>query len=363
MSDTGNNTLDVVVVGGGQSGLVAGYELTKQGRSFAILDANAHVGDAWRNRWDSLRLFTPALFSGLPGMRFPGPQHLAPTKDQMADYLEAYAEAFALPVRGDVHVERIKRDNGVFVIDAGKSRYTARSVVVATGGHHHPHTPAFADRLDPSIAQIHSARYRNPAQLRDGSVLLVGAGNSGADIAMETVRTRATWLAGPNVGHVPFRIDARAGRKLVHVVRFVGQHILTQRSPIGRKVLRKLAGQGNPLVRVKPKDLTAAGVVRVGRVEGVRDGRPALDDGSVLDVANVIWCTGYRPDWSWIDARIFAPDGTLAHRRGVTDEAGLFFVGLPFQFAATSDVLTGVGRDVRYVTKRLAAYLSERSLS
>lgn len=352
----GTERIDTVVIGGGQAGLVTGYYLAKQHRPFVILDAGDRIGGAWRSRWDSLRLFTPARFDGLPGLPFPGPKHLAPTKDEMADYLESYAAHFRLPVRSGVRVDRVTRNERGFVVISDRSRIEASNVIVATGAHANPIVPEFAPKLDPSIVQMHSVDYRNLSQLQPGGVLLVGAGNSGADIAMEASTAHQTWLAGRDHGHVPFHIDGHVGRRMVRVVRFVGQHVLTRRSPIGRKAMPKLRANGVPLIRIKPKDLSAAGVQRAGRVTGVEDGKPVLDDGRVLDVANVIWCTGFRADWSWIDLPITGEDGEPIHDRGVVaSQPGLFFVGLLFQFGATSDVITGVPRDARIIAKHLAA--------
>jgi putative flavoprotein involved in K+ transport len=343
-----------IIVGGGQSGLAMGYELQRRGLPFVILDGAERTGDAWRTRWDSLRLFTPARFSALPGLRFTGQNKLAPTKDEMADYLATYAERFELPIRHGVRVDGLTREDGRFVVTAGADRYTADHVVVATGAFHTPWTPAFAADLDPRIVQLHSRDYRNPAQLRPGGVLLVGAGNSGSDIALDVATSHPTWLAGRHPGHVPFRIEGRITHHLVHVVRFMGQHVLTRRNPIGRKLLPKLTQGGDPVVRIKPKDIAVAGVECVPRVAGVRDGQPVLDDERVLNVNNVIWCTGFRTSFSWIDLPVFAADGTPMHERGVVRAVpGLYFVGLAFQFAATSDTVTGVGRDAAYVARHM----------
>jgi len=228
-------------------------------------------------------------------------------------------------------------------------------VIVATGAHREPRVPAFARDLDPAILQLHSTEYRNPSQLREGGVLVVGAGNSGADIAIELIRSRPVWLSGPERGHVPVDIDTPLARQVVvRIVVFVGRHILTLRTPIGRKIRDRLATQGDPLVRVKPKQLVAAGVTRVPKTVAAHDGAPVLEDGQVVDVANVIWCTGFRHDLSWIDLPIFGEDGAPKHERGVVPSApGLYFVGLPFQFAAASETLPGVGRDAAYVVRHL----------
>jgi len=362
----GIERFDTVVIGGGQAGLSAAYYLKKQGRHFVVLDAYDRVGDAWRRRWDSLRLFTPARYSGLPGMRFPGRASRYPTKDDMADYLDAYAKRFALPVRNGTRIESLTREGGRFVIVASSGeRFESANVIVATGAHSDPRVPALARELDPAIVQLHSSEYHNPSQLREGGVLIVGAGNSGADISLEIVKTHPTWVSGPATGHVPFDIDTWVSRNIaIRIVRFVGVHVLTLRTPMGRKAREKALSQGTMLVRVKPKWILEAGAERVGRTVGSRGGSPVLDDGRVLEVANVIWCTGFRHDLSWIDLPIFGEDGELQHRRGVAEGVpGLCFVGLPFQFAAASDVLPGVGRDARYVVRHLAARTPEAVVS
>jgi putative flavoprotein involved in K+ transport len=353
---------ETVVVGGGQAGLSAGYHLRKAGRRFVILDGNERVGDGWRNRYDSLRLFTPARYDGLPGGRFPGKLWVAPTKDQMADYLESYAARFDIAVRTGIRVDRISKEDGRYVVSAGDHRFEAGNVIVATGAHQEPRIPAFSRELDPGIVQLHSSEYRNPSQLREGGVLVVGAGNSGADISLEVVGTHPAWLSGPDRGHVPVNIDTWiSGAVFIRIVRFIGHHVLTERTPMGRKAKRKYASQGDMLVRVKPKWLLEAGVERVAKTVGVRDGKPALEDGRVLDVTNVIWCTGFRHDLSWIELPIFGEDGELQHERGaVPAQPGLYFVGLPFQYAASSDVLPGVGRDAGYVVRHLASRDGDR---
>jgi putative flavoprotein involved in K+ transport len=357
MDGGGSERFETVIVGAGQAGLSAGYYLKKAGRSFVILDAHRRVGDNWRKRYDSLRLFTPAYAVSLPGWRFPAKGFTTPLKDDMADYLEAYVTNLGLPVRTGVHVEGVCREGDAYVVTAGAQRFEAANVIVASGAHREARVPALARELDPSIIQLHSTQYRNPTQLRDGGVLVVGAGNSGADISLETVATRPTWLSGRIRGHIPFDIDTGFSRHVAfRLVRFIGVHVLTLRTPLGRRSREKSSSRGDPLVRVKPKWLDAAGVQRVAKVVAVQNGLPMLEDGQVLDVANVIWCTGFRHVLSWIDLPIFGEDGAPLHERGVvTTEPGLYFVGLPFQFSAGSDVLPGVGRDARYVVKQLLA--------
>jgi putative flavoprotein involved in K+ transport len=350
--------IDTVVIGGGQAGLATGYHLQRRGVPFVILDEQARVGDAWRTRWDSLRLFTPAWVDALPGMPFPAEAWAFPTKDEMADYLEAYAARSELPVRNGVAVERLARHGDGFLLSTTRGSIVADRVIVATGANRVPKVPPFAADLDPAIVQMHSSEYRNPSQLREGRVLVVGVGNSGGEIALELARTHRVTLAGTPTGQIPVRIGSRRSKVFFHVFRFVGHRVLTRRTPIGRRVLAK-GHRAAPLVRARPKELAAAGVERVGRIGGVEGGRPRVHDGRLLAVDNVIWCTGFRPDFPWIDLPIFDEAGRPIHERGVVHAApGLAFVGLSGQFALSSDVIPGAGRDAGYVAKRIAAQRS-----
>lgn len=349
--------VQTVVVGGGQAGLSVGYQLSRLGLDFVILDASHRIGDAWRTRWDSLRLFTPARYDGLTGLPFPAPPHTFPTKDQMAEYLEAYARRFQLPVRLGVRVDGLSRRGDRFLVTAGEQRFEADNVVVAMSNYQTPVVPEFGRELSPGIVQLHSKDYRNPSQLQPGGVLLVGAGNSGADIAIEVAKHHPTWLSGRDTGHVPFRIEGLAARLvLVHLVlRVLFHRVLTVRTPLGRKMRPQVLSHGGPLVRVKPQDLARAGVNRVPRTVGVRDGKPVLEDGQVLDVANVIWCTGFTPGFSWIKVPVLGAVEPR-HRSGVVPgEPGLYFVGLEFLHAYSSVMIHGVERDAARIAEDVAA--------
>ena len=351
--------LHTVVIGGGQAGLSVGYHLARRNVPFAILEGRARVGDAWRSRWDSLRLFTPRRYDGLDGMPFPSGEDRFPTKGEMADYLEAYARRFELPVRTDARVERLWKDGDRFVLSAGGSQLEAQHVVVAMSDFQVPKTPDFATTLAPEIVQLHSRDYRNPGQLRAGGVLVVGAGNSGAEIALELARTgHETWLSGEVPGEIPFHIEGSGARFVFAPLMFrVAFHrMLTVDTPVGRKARVKMLAHAAPLIRTKTRALDAAGVRRVPRTTSTRDGAPQLADGRVLDVANVVWCTGYHPGFrSWIDLPVLDERGYPVHERGrAVAEPGLWFAGLHFLYAMSSAMVHGVGRDAERIAAAIA---------
>jgi putative flavoprotein involved in K+ transport len=347
---------ETVIVGGGQAGLATGYHLASRGRPFVILDAHPRIGDSWRKRWDSLRLFTPARYSALPGWRFPGPRGSYPAKDDVADYLEAYGARFELPVRTGVEVDRLCREGSRYVLVSGDRRFEADNVVIASGAYRTPRVPSFAAELDPHIVQLDSTRYQGPSQLREGGVLVVGAGNSGAEIAFEASRTHPTWLSGRDTGQLPVRHGGVWDRLLTAPFWFFVSHVLTVRTPIGRSARPKMLHAGAPLERVRRKELAAAGIERVPRTVAAQDGLPALEGGRVMDVANVIWCTGFRADFGWIELPVFGEDGEPVHERGVVEgEPGLYVVGRFFLFGFTSSLIGGVGRDAEHVARHIAA--------
>ena len=354
----GAEYLETVIIGGGQAGLAAGYHLTRRGRPCVILDASERIGDSWRNRWPTLRLYSPASSDGLPGLRFPAPPHSFPTGNEMADYLEAYAKRFELPVQSGVTVDALSHDGDRYRVAAGARRFQADHVVVATGVMQTPVIPPFAAELDPGIRQLHSNDYRSPAQLQDGPALVVGASHSGADIAFEIAGGHDTLLAGPDNGQIPFRLESHTAKILWPVLRFLATRVLTTNTPLGRKVGPELRSHGGPLLRIKSADLRAAGVERVvAKVAGVADGMPVLEDGRVVQAANVIWCTGFRNDFGWIRLPVIGEDGFPEQRRGVVSSSpGLYFIGLVFLHSFSSMLILGAGRDARYVAKHIATH-------
>jgi putative flavoprotein involved in K+ transport len=343
---------ETVIVGGGQAGLSVGYHLRQEKRAFVILDGNERIGDSWRRRWDSLRLYSPAFRDGLPGMPFPAPKATYPTKDEMGDYLEAYARRFALPVRSGTTAETLTKGNGGYVVSAGDVRFEADNVVVATGVFGRPYTPGFAAALDPRITQLHSDDYRNLSQLQEGPVLVVGASHSGSDIAFEASASHRVILSGTDTGQIPVPIESRRGRTGFRLLVFAGTHLLNVNTPFGRKLRPHVRHGGGPLLRYRRKDLLAAGVERtLARTVGVDGGLPTLADGRVLDVRNVVWCTGFRPDFSWIRFPFeMGEDGYPVQYRGAAASSpGLYFAGLPFLHSFASMFVAGAGRDARRI--------------
>ena len=346
--------ISTVVIGGGQAGLSVGYHLRKKGTPFVILDASERVGDAWRNRWDSLRLFTPAWLDGLDGMKFPASMRHMPTKDEMGDYLESYAQEFELPVQLSTRVTRLSRTGSGYSVETSRGIVQADHVVVAMSSWQVPSVPDFAADLSDEIVAIHSADYRNPDQLQPGAALVVGSGNSGAEIAIELARSHETLISGTPPGEVPVDIGTRRGQIAAWFIgRVMFHRVLTDSTPMGRRMAKK--HRGEPLVRTKTKHLRKAGVQFAERITDVEDGLPVTADGDRLNVANVIWCTGYDPGFDWIDLPVFGEDGKVQHERGVMpDHPGLYFVGLKFLYAVSSAQIQGVGRDAARIAERIA---------
>jgi putative flavoprotein involved in K+ transport len=348
---------DVLIVGAGQSGLSLGYHLKRRGRQVLLVDRNERIGDSWRSRWDSLKLYSPASRDGLPGLPFPAGRTAYPTKDEMADYLEAYAAHFELPVRLRTTVESLTQEEGRFVARANGSRIEAETVVVASGVFEKRHVPAFATELDPAITQLHSSAYRNLSQLQEGPLLVVGASHSGSDIAHEAAAKHEVVLSGRDTGQIPASIESRRGRMVFRGLFFAGTHFLTVDTPMGRKMRPHIRHGGAPLLRYRRSDLRRAGVERVlERTVGVQDGQPVLDGGRVLEVKNVVWCTGFRPDFGWIDLPLeIGEDGYPVQYRGASTTVGLYFVGLPFLHSFASMLIGGADRDTERVAEQIVS--------
>ncbi|WP_111721171.1 NAD(P)/FAD-dependent oxidoreductase [Homoserinimonas sp. OAct 916] len=339
-------SVDTIVIGAGQAGLATGHHLAKQGISFEILEAGQRIGQSWRDRWKSLRLFTPVQYSALPGMSHSNSHsdkgYLR--KDEFADYLEEYASQFELPVRLGVRVERLTRTADGFEVVTSAGSINAHNVVLATGPNALPHIPAFAATIDPSITQLHSSEYVDPASIPDGNVLVVGAGTSGAEIALELAATHRVTLAGRPTAHIPDPVFTYAGAAYWAFI----SSVLTVKTPIGRRVAKAFHASGAPLIRISMKQVESAGVSRKPRLMGAADAESSAP-------TTIIWATGFTPDLSWLPDLPLGPGGYPTSVRGeVTDVPGLFLVGMPFQFGLTSGLIGGVGRDAEWIVKRIA---------
>ena len=351
-------TLDTVVIGAGVAGLHTARLLAARGVDFEMIEAADRVGDTWRGRYRSLRLFTPRRWAELPGMRLDIGFFEYPTGVGFGDYLERCAAAIGARVRLSARVELLSLEgDGRFRLALSTGdEVVATHVVVATGAHHVPIVPPFAGDLDPAIHQVHSLDYRGPEDLAPGAALVVGAANSGTDIALEAAASgHETTISGRHPGQIPPDIDNPIGNLMsgLFLRRLRATTVDTAR---GRAFLEANRGHGVNLVRNKTRDLVKAGIPQVPRVAGVRDGMPLLESGQTLDVANVVWCTGSLPDFGWIGIPgVLTPNG-VAHRRGMVDAVpGLAFVGLPFQYSVMSPTLVGMRPDAEYVVEQLLA--------
>lgn len=354
---------EVIVIGAGQAGLAIGYYLQKHRVDHVILDGAPAVGHSWKTRWDSLKLFTPGWFNGLPGLPFPGPRDAYPGKDDVADYLIQYATHFSLPVRLNTPVTKLSPSDDTFVIETPTRAFEGKQVVIATGPFQKPYIPPVTaypviareagdvgteDDRNGQHVHIHSAQYVGPVQLPAGPVLVVGGGNSGAQIAAELAMDRKVFLSvGERLPELPQRF---LGRDLFWWLRRTRLLEVTIDSRFGRRMR-----QTDPLIGSRLRVLNKKyGVEIVSRTQKVQSGRIELEGGRILsDVNNVIWATGFRPDYSWVNMPVFEHNGMPRHRRGVTDIPGLYFLGLPWQYRRGSALLGGVGRDAKFISRRI----------
>jgi putative flavoprotein involved in K+ transport len=340
--------VDVAIVGGGQAGMAMGYYLLEQGRRFVIFERAESVAPAWRERWDSLTLFTPRRYSALPGLPFPGDPDGYPSRDEVIAYLEHYAEKFELPVELDSEVRRLSRANGRFVLDVGGRIVSADQVVVATGPFQTPFVPRLAQDLDPSVSQLHSTAYRRPDDGDRGTVLVVGGGNTGFQIAKELSATHQVVLSvGSKQKPLPQRI---AGRDLFWWLTKTHLLFTNVESRLGSKLQYR-----DTLIGSTPRELTRRyGVELRPRATAASGHTVTFDDGSELEVDALIWATGYRPDYSWVDLPVLDADARLQHRRGVTDVPGLYFLGLTWQWTRGSALIGWVKDDAEFIARRIA---------
>ncbi len=364
-----DDALDVVVIGAGQSGLAIGWHLARQQRRFVIVDAAPTIGHAWRSRWESLRLFSPAQYDGLPGMDFPAAPDTYPGKDDVAAYLTAYADRFSLPVLLGHRVTRLTHDPAAkrarFTVHTQQGPLRTRQVVVATGPFQQPYVPDLAADLGDEVVQVHSAHYRNPAQLPEGPVLVVGAGNSGLQIA-EDLATRPRFARGGGPDGMSSEIHLAVGSTPGQLPqRFLGRDLfwwLTRSGLIHRPatslVGRRFRARGEVVIGTSQDRVAGLGVHVRPRLVEAGTGEVGFADGTRLAPAAVVWATGFSQDHTWIDVPGVLTElpgaGAVAHQRGVTDVPGLYFLGLAWQHTRGSALLGFVRHDAAWIAGRIA---------
>jgi putative flavoprotein involved in K+ transport len=354
-TNTNKNYWHTIVIGGGQAGLATGYHLKKMNIDFLILDAEEQTGDSWRSRWNSLRLFTPAWNNGMPGCPFPGDHHSFPTKDEAADFLLEYKEKFDLPVLYNSRVMMAKKSTHGFQIKLKERSLETQNLVIATGNYTIPKIPGFAKELHTYVRQLHSSFYKSPDDLPFGNILVVGAGTSGFQIAMDLLHEkRSVYIAGKPTAQIPDFIFKYFGKQFV----WVNKYILNTSTPMGRKFQAAIMkGKGAPLIHISPEEAQLAGVKILPRLKGAQEGWPVTENDERMEVSAIIWCTGFHPDYSWLDLPgAIADNGYPLTFRGISpNHPGLYFVGSSFQYSLTSTWMGGVGRDAAYVVNHLRA--------
>jgi putative flavoprotein involved in K+ transport len=348
--------LDVAVIGGGQAGLAIGYFVRQHGYGLVILERASELAPAWRERWDSLTLFTSRRYSALPGLPFPGDPDGYPTRDEVIGYLEHYAETFELPVELNSEVKKLERsDDGRFGLELDRRTITADQVVVATGPFQTPYVPKLVEKLDGDVFQRHAVGYRRPGDVSKGIALVVGGGNTGFQIAKELSATHEVVLAiGSKQKPLPQRVLGRDLFWWLTKTRLLNK---TVESRLGRKLSTR-----DTLIGSSPGEMTKRyGVEVKPRLVDAEGRRVRFEDGSELEVDAVIWATGYRPDYSWIKRPIFDEDGRLRHRRGVTDVPGLHFLGLTWQHTRGSALIGFIKDDAEFIAERIAEYQQSKA--
>lgn len=338
---------DAVIIGGGQAGLAMGYYLKERNVSFLIVDASSEIGETWKKRYDSLRLFTPDYLSSLPGLRLEANSY--PTKDEIANYLKLYAKTFTLPVQLNTKVTKLFLNNDVFMVETSKGSIQADNVIVATGPFQVPNIPRFSKNLSEEVLQLHSSEYKNPDQIRKGSVLVVGGGNSGSQIAVELVENHKVYLS---IGHKMRFLPQEVGHKSIFwYLDRLGVYKARHDSPLG-KILKN---KPDPIFGFELKKLIKEGTITlVPRAHSSKNNTILFQDNSQIKIDNIIWATGYKPDYGWIKfSEVIDSKGSPIHNRGITSIKGLYFLGLPWQHNRSSALIQGVGDDARHISSHL----------
>jgi putative flavoprotein involved in K+ transport len=338
---------NTIVIGAGQAGLAMGYYLKQFNHSFLILDKNQKVGEVWDKRYDSLVLFTPRSFSSLPGLKLNGEPQGFPSKDEVSQYLKAYSETFELPIKHDATVTDVRKKDNTFYISTGHSEFKAKNIIIATGPFQKPRIPAFANKLSKEIVQLHSSEYQNSSLLNEGNVLVVGGGNSGAQIVEELAKNRKAYLSiSQRLTFLPLTIR---NKSIFWWFNKIGVLKATSNSFYGKLIQKR----GDPIFGLELKHAIRNGdvVIKNRSMDGKGD-KVIFQDNTFLDVQNIIWATGFIFDYSWLNvSKALDENGRPKHYRGVTNIEGLYFLGLPWQSRRGSALLQGVGYDAEYIVK------------
>ncbi|WP_144513302.1 NAD(P)/FAD-dependent oxidoreductase [Bacillus sp. FJAT-22090] len=338
-----------IVIGAGQAGLAMGYYLKESNKNFIMLDRCNKTGDVWRNRYDSLTLFTSRMYSSLPGLQLEGDGQGFPSKDEIASYLESYAIKFGLPIEYNTEVLKVSQSNDVFSVDTNKGTLTAQNIIIATGPFQHKRIPDFARKISKNVVQLHSSEYKNPSQLNSGNVLIVGGGNSGAQIAVELAAEKETFLAvSQKLRFLPLILG---NKSIFWWFDKFGVLKATNRSVIGKKI----QGNGDPIFGYELKKAIEEGEVTLKeRVINIENNHAFFKDNTKLQVDNIIWATGFIQNYPWLDIDdIYNYNGMVKHNRGLTVVKGLYLLGLPWQYRRGSSLLQGVGEDAKYIMNHL----------
>ncbi|MEK5069656.1 flavin-containing monooxygenase [Sporosarcina sp. FSL K6-1508] len=340
---------ETIVIGAGQAGLTMGYNLKQSKKDFLIIDKGLALGEEWKNRYDSLKLFTPRMYSSLPGMPLDGKQQGFPTKDEIADYLKGYSETFAIPVQLDTEVLSVTKTEDGFCVETTKGKVNTTNIVVATGPFQKKRIPAFSSFLSENILQLHSSEYINPSQLQPGNVLVVGGGNSGAQIAVELSEGKDTYLAiSEKLHYFPLTIG---GKSVFWWFDKLGILKVTSRSFIGNQLQKK----GDPIFGSELKNaIKDRAITLKGRVVNGMYNQITFEDSTTLEVKNIIWATGFQHEYEWLKVDgVIDNQKKIIHQRGISPIIGLYFLGLPWQSHRGSSLLQGVGYDAEYIIEHM----------
>ena len=346
--------LDFIVVGAAQAGLAMAYYLKQQGHNFLVVDKETEIGASWMNRWDSLTLFTPSEFNNMPGMEFPAEKGHYPSKTEVAGYFKEYVQKFDIPVQLETYIQKITRVNDHFLLKSPQGDLKARNVVIATGPFHIPYTPAFSKKISSEVFQIHSNYYKNPDQLQSGPAMVVGAGDSGFQILDEiSENNRKTYFSGTtDVKVLPQEI---MGKTLWWWFTKSGFLSFSRDTWLGKKI----SNSRQPVIGTDVKGILARkNVIAVGKTKDAEIERILTEKQELRDIKNIVWATGYRPNFEWIEGLELAKNGYPEHYRGVSNMEGLYFIGLPWLHTRGSATLGGIKKDAAYLAGKIAERLS-----